>query len=101
MQYANAFDLQVSKDGAVSFLNGTRQVLRFCVLEDHLDLVPELGSAEVVLDSKTVAKLNKLEKRRSLTEVASKKVSRIEVDTVDLKTQVAAMKLQRCLRGWL
>jgi hypothetical protein len=96
MKYANAFELQVSEDGYVTFLNGARQVLRFCCLENNFDIVHELDECENRMDVKALMRLQKLEKKRT---GLSKSDTENSTSIFDLRCQVAAIKLQRSFRA--
>jgi len=104
MKAANAFELQVSEDGSVTFLNGTRQVLRFCCLAkgNSLDMdstLKDLDETEKKMDPKSLLKLQKMERRKTHMERKPFAGDPCKsLPTVDLRAQVAATKLQRCFR---
>mmetsp|Transcript_4740 Transcript_4740/g.8379 ORF Transcript_4740/g.8379 Transcript_4740/m.8379 type:complete len:1851 (+) Transcript_4740:174-5726(+) len=97
MKYAKAFDLRVSEDHSISFINATKQVLRLSVLEGNLEAsrVSELDETDNRMDPKDLAQLKRKE-RKAATRSDSKKEGLEPRE--DFTKKIAASKLQKRFR---
>jgi len=95
MKCARAFDLNITEDGRVDFLDASRQALRFTLSgrEDNKEEAEnDLKAVEDALNPKDVKRLAKIEEK-------SKKRLKLEsAKSQDLKRVVASVKLQRGFR---
>jgi len=92
MKCANAFELAMTQDNQVDFLEASKQILRFTCIENDVSILHEIQECEALMDKKEVERLRRLEVRRS------KRLSVERASCADLRAAVAAIKLQRYFR---
>lgn len=92
MKCARQFQLSVSEDGRVDFLDASRQALRFTLSGRDEHAIKDLTAVEDALSEKDKEQIAKNEEK------SKKKLRLTKVDTKDLRRTVAAVKLQRCAR---
>merc|ERR1712228_1128156 len=90
MKHVNVFDLSVTTDGRVPFIEALKQVLRFCCVDGNLEITHELNPTELRdrMDEKERDRLSKLEKSKS------RMLALDNTPLVRLTQDVAASKLQ-------
>jgi len=94
MKYANFFNLPLTEDGRVHWLNASKQVLRFTSTENKVELIREIEDCEEKLSQKELDRLKRVEKKRS----KMLKAEAEDIKSVDMRAVVAATKLQRYFR---
>jgi len=92
MKCAKTFDLNITEDGKIDFLDASRQALRFTISGREASAQDDLKAVESALSDKDMQQLAKIEER-------SKKRLRLEtLKSQDLTRTVAVVKLQRSYR---
>jgi len=92
MKCAKTFDLNITEDGKIDFLDASRQVLRFTISGREETAQKDLSAVEGWLTDKDMQHLAKIEEK-------SKKRLRLQhMKSQDLKRTVAVVKLQRGYR---
>lgn len=96
MSYVRRFELVCSEDGRVHWLSVSKEVVRFACTQDNDLLKKEIQSCQSLMDPKSVERLGKLENRQ-------RKMVGLDQDDhkVDLRTHVAAIKVQRAFKRGL
>jgi len=92
MKFAKSFNLTLTEDDRVDFLEASKQVLRFTCINNDTSFLEELEESEKLMDEKERQRLLKLEIKRA---------SRLAVKhscSSDLRAVVAVKKLQRYWR---
>jgi len=92
MKFAKAVDLPMTDDKTISFIDASKQILRFAVLEKNLDAADELANCDDNLTSAEKERMSRLEKRNSVTNEEARMGN-------DLRLQMAAAKIQRRFRA--
>merc|ERR1712008_353458 len=92
MKSARQFDLSVTEDGKIDFLDASRQVLRFALSRTEEGTNEDLTEVENTLSEMDRKQFAEIEEK------SKKRLCLAKSDTKDLRCTVAAVKLQRCAR---
>jgi len=92
MKCANTFDLNITEDGRIDFLDASRQALKFTISGREAGDQEDLKAMDLALSDQDTQRLSKIEER------SKKRLQLKSLKSQDLKRTVAVVKLQRSYR---